>query len=333
MREPGSFPGVSRLVYLEGGFVRSFLISIILISFQPAYATNSVSLFSGTFEGEHPGPVIVGKVARGDQFQIEVPKISALVNYPDPNKPIILERVITSETGAVVSCPWFMKIEGAGLGTKVNETHAAEINHKVFCEDGSCKNIANQIIPKSELLFGRYNLKKVTSNTGEDLGFLNMHGPLYKNYPIYCPEFSVERTFTEVHYFDRLLIIENFREQELNDLDVDFRKIYLTFENEKLDRATCAITDLVIFGDTFRVADLKDCVLPPGEHFTMYAQSRFFLKDTRACGKFVARGRKTEDGYVPDWFMGWYECDGKADRTPIEKQYTYATRLELKLIN
>ncbi len=317
-------------------FLGKMFAIIMLSNYQSTYA-NSITLYSGTFEGEHPAPVLVNKVSRGDRFEIKPGKVSALVNYPDSNHSIITERVITSETGATVSCPWFMKIEGTELGTRVNENHTAEINHKVFCDDGDCKNIANQPIPKSELLFGRYNLKKITSDTGQDLGFLDIHGDRHgarnKGYPIYCPEFSVERKYSELHYFDRLLIIENFREQSLNDLDIDFRKIYLTFENEKGDRATCVLTDLIDFGNTIKVADLKDCVLPTGDHFAMYAQSRFFLNDTRPCGMFVARGVKRESGYVPDWFMGWYECDGKADRTPIEKQYTYTTRVEILFNN
>jgi hypothetical protein len=200
------------------------------------------------------------------------------------------------------------------------------IPHQVICEQGGCKNEVGQVVTQGDLLFGKYYLPKVQSTDGKDLGFRDFdHGSL-----IYCPEFTVERRYSEKHLFDRLLILHSFRQEELVDLDVDFRRIYLTFENERLDRVTCSINDLWTNGDTIQVGDLKDCVLPLGDRFTMLAQSRFFFKDTRPCGKFVAEGVKRGDEIVPDWFLGWYECDGKAGRTPIEKQYTYPVRLELK---
>ena len=327
---------------------RSALIASCLFSIwngAVASASTGVLVYSGTFDGDHPAPVMVGKVKRGDRFEIEVGRASALVNYPDPYQPIITERINTFESGAIVTCPWFMTLEQKGLGTRIDKPHRAEISHKVFCDSGGCTKEVGQPIAQADLLFGKYNLPKVKSNSGQDLGFLDMQWdetpvtdcpewavccPKLNAYWIYCPEFTIERTYSEQHFFEKLLNIENYREQNLTDLDVDFRKVYLTFENEKQDRANCVITDLLGGGDVLRIDDLKDCVLPAGDQFTMYVQSRFFLKDTRPCGKFVTKGVKTPDGYVPDWFMGWYECDGQADRTPIEKQYTYATRVELQ---
>ena len=324
------------------GIVAGCLLSI--LNSAVASASTGVLVYSGTFEGDHPPPAMVGKVKRGDRFEIEVGRASALVNYPDRDTEVVTERVKTFETGAVVTCPYFVKIDGSPRGTRVDAPHSATIDHKVYCEDGTCTDLVGSPIPKDKLLFGKYDLPKITTTDGKDFGFLDTHweftqvacpagsvcGPKIDTYPIACQEFSVERKFSELHYFDRLLVLDNFREQELSDLDVDFRKFYVTFENERHDTATCAVLDLLVGGDVIQLADLKDCALPAGDQFTMYVQSRFFLKDTRPCGKFVTKGIKTADGYAPDWFMGWYECDGQADRSPIEKQYTYATRVELQ---
>lgn len=308
--------------------------------------STDVSLYSGTFEGDHPPPAFVGVVYRGERFQVQVGRVSAIVNYPDPFSPVELERVVTHETGGIVTCPWYVRMD-AKPQTRVDERHVSKIDHKVFCDHGGCSDWAGNPIPASQLLFGRYNLPKcVRGNDNADFGFLDrkrVQNPVetcapggicvQKTERICCQEFSVERTFAEVHYFDRLLIVDSFREQPLTDLDVDFRKLYLTFENSEGERATCGLTDLLSGGDLIKINDLKDCVLPEGDLFTMYAQSRFFHKETRPCGKFIAKGLKTPEGYVPDWFLGWYECDGEVDRTPIVKQYSYATRLELKFVS
>ncbi|HLE01310.1 MAG TPA: hypothetical protein VJB59_13690 [Bdellovibrionota bacterium] len=333
----------------RGGVYLKFAILGLIVAFgvadpRPAKAaTTSVSVYSGTFDGEHPAPTLVGKVQRGQEFLIEVNRLTALVNYPGRDNPVISERVLTSETGATVTCPWYTRIDQKP-NVRVDQPYSTKVTHKATCQDG-CTNGFGQPIPASDLLFGKFNLPKCTAGDGKDYGFYDemwgetpppscpgkVCGPKIDIVPICCQEFTVERQFSELHYFDELLILDSYREEEFLDLDVDFRKIYLTFENERLDRATCVLTDLAVYGDVIRVADLKDCVLPPGNQFTLYAQSRFFLKDTRPCGKFVAKGIKQADGsYAADWFLGWYECDGKADRTPIEKQYSYATRLELK---
>ena len=322
---------------VAAGCVGSFLIG------ATASGSTGVLVYSGTFDGDHPAPAMIGKVRRGDRYQIDVRQASALVNYPNRETEVVSERVETIETGGVVTCPYFVKIDGSPKGTRVNASHAATINHKVVCDDGSCTDLVGVPIPKEKLLFGKYDLPKIQTTDGKDFGFLDTRwdftqvscppgavcGLNIDTYPIACQEFSVERTFSELHYFDRLLILENFREQELLDLDVDFRKFYVTFENERHDTVTCSIPDLLLGGDVIQVGDIRDCVLPAGNQFTMAVQSRFFLKDTRPCGKFVTKGVKTPNGYVPDWYMGWYECDGQADRAPIEKQYAYATRVEL----
>jgi hypothetical protein len=308
----------------------------------------SVSLYSGTFQGEgdHPAPVVVGKVMRGAQFEVRVLSAAALVNYPDPKSPTIIERVQTFVTGGRVSCPWFVKLDGTPGGTRISASYAEEVGHQVVCDDGTCEDLLGRPIPKSKLLFGRYDLPACMMSDGTQFGFFakrwvdtptkdcpagTLCGPEIEIQDICCQEFTVEPRFSAIHYFDRLLITENFREQELTDLDVDLRKMYLTFENDRREQATCVLTDLAIGGELITVNDLRDCVLPAGDQFTMSAQSRFFFKDTRACGKFTAKGVKSGNGIVPDWFLGWFDCDGRQDRTPIMKQYTYATRVNLQL--
>ena len=299
---------------------------------QFVFADTAVSLFSGNLNGEFPLPIFLKTVRRGDRFLIEFQRGVAQVNYLDQD--IILERVVQLENGAKVSCPWFQKLDGVSMGVRVNQQHQATIDERVECSDGTCTGIGGKPIPRTELLFGRYKLPKCKLSTGADFGFVDLHLLDGKMEKICCPEFTVERVYSRVHYFDRLLDSTIEHEQAITDLDVDFNKIYLTFQNKKGDRANCKVADLFKGGNDILIDSLRDCVLPDGNEFVMYAESRFFIKDTRACGKFVTRGQKQSDGtYQPDWFMGWYECDGKVNRSPILKQFTYPTRIDLTLVD
>jgi len=309
-----------------------------------SHASVYVSLNSGAPEGDHPVPVLIGKAMRGDEIRIDIKRATALVNYPDPQKPIIVKRVLTKETGGKVTCPWYYRYDRYQAdpirGTRVDVPFYTEINHKVLCDDG-CNDLNKPAVPVTALLFGRYNLQKCKNTDGSDFGFADtvmkdvcpQGGRCWDarvEMPVCCQEFTVERVFTDTYFFDNLLILDDFREQEINDLDVDLRKIYLTFENENAERTNCKISNL-LKGHWIKIADLRDCQLPPGDRFVMYAQSRFYLKETRPCGKFITNGALNSKGeYAPVWRWGWYECDGKESREPIEKQFTYSTRLELE---
>ncbi|OFZ78440.1 MAG: hypothetical protein A2583_13810 [Bdellovibrionales bacterium RIFOXYD1_FULL_53_11] len=322
------------------------LVTFLLLA-QPLIAVNAaaittVSLYSGTTDGNYPEPMLVGKTVRGDEYKIAIRQARALVNYPDPKNPVIVRRVVTDETGATVICPWYFMYDGrnpsAAYGTRVTTPHVSFVHHKVICDGGACQN-------SPELLFGKFILPKCKNTDGSDLGFDDTvmrnvcpHGPRscwdgWINQSVCCQEFSVERTFTESVYFDKFLVVDDFREQEITDLDIDPGKIYLTFENDRNERTTCKITNFLKRG-WIKIADLRDCTLPAGDHFVMHAESRFFLKETRPCGKFVARGVirnvNNKDEFFPDWRFGWYECDGKNGQKPIEKQFTYSTRFELE---
>lgn len=292
----------------------------------------SVSIFSGQVEGSHPSPVFVAPVKRGDRWAIEFTRGIAQVNFPD--QVVIAERVVKFESGANVTCPWYIQLDGSPMGVRINESHVEKIDHKVDCSDGSCTGFLGKPIPPADLLFGRYHLPKCTIKSGGDYGFNANFFVDRRLIQICCPEFKVERVYSELHYFDQLLETQAQREQSIEDLDVDFKKIYLTFENSKGERSNCQLADLFKGGNEIQIDPLRDCVLPQGEQFMMYAQSRFLMKDTRPCGKFVARGQAQTDGsFQPDWFLGWYECDGKVDHSPIMKQFNYPTRIELKFID
>lgn len=289
----------------------------------------SVSLFSGDEKGEHPAPMIVGKVKRDERFRIEVVNAVAYVNYADPKNAVIVSRIVTAETGGIVTCSRSLVLDGTPSGIWREKTEKITVNHKVFCEMPDCdKNPA-------ALLFGRYDVSKCIGSDGKDFGFGYKEIYNDKILSICCQEFTVERIFKESHYFDWLLIVDGSRAQPISDLDIEYKNFYLTFENENGERTTCSLTDLVDGMDNWiRVADQGDCTLPPGDRFTMYAQSRFYLKETKPCGKLVAKGVKGEEGeYYPDWFMAMYECEGRKSRQPIEKQYTYSTAVELEFIS
>ncbi|OFZ81230.1 MAG: hypothetical protein A2583_08940 [Bdellovibrionales bacterium RIFOXYD1_FULL_53_11] len=310
-------------------------------------ASTTVSLYSGAPEGEHPAPVVVDKVSLNDRYVVKVRSASALVNYPDPERPVIVERVVSNETGGKVTCPWYWNMhwmfwhrinlaELGEYGKRVDAPATLTVNEKVFCDDGTCTDWDGKPLKPERLLHGKYKLRPYLTTDGQVFGLRAEYRPTPADYiTISCQEFVVERIFTDTHYFDKLLVVDDFREEKLTDLDVDMRKIYLTFENSRGDRAHCAISNLfeVARSNAIRVADLRDCVLPTGNELTMYAQSRLIRKETRPCGKLVAMGVEQTDGkFLPDWKSGQYECDGKTDRAPIEKQYSYATRVEIEFL-
>jgi hypothetical protein len=193
-------------------------------------------------------------------------------------------------------------------------------------------NWNNEPIPSDRLLYGKYNIDPYLTLDGKVFGARFNHDFENGDYKtVSCQEFTIERIFTETHYFDQFLTIDSFREEQLTDLDVDFRRIYLTFENARGDQATCAMSNLFEgVKRIIRIDSLRDCVLPPGNEFTMYAESRFFKKETRPCGKIIATGVQQSDGtYIPEWKKAEYECDGKNSRKPIEKRFSYATHIEI----
>jgi len=324
-----------------------------------SFAESRVELFSGTFEGEYPAPILVGKVSRGEVLDLKILRALALVNYPNPKQPLISQRINTKEVGAEVSCNWFVDTKSYPAGSRFDIKHVVKVQGRVICDDGSCLDKAGKPLAKGDLLFGKYNLQKWVAQDGQDVGFRDRYsdswtdpndcrmycnpGPggradcakvckeHFRALEIVCPVFSVESLFAEECFFDEILTIDGFREQELSDLDVDLRAIYLTFINERGDRATCPVSDLLVSDRTLKVSSQRDCVLPPGDEFTLLAQSRFFNKETRACGKRTAPGQAVGGTYKPNWNLSEYECDGKtSSRTPIEKQFKFATRIGIE---
>lgn len=113
---------------------RTIITSALLLIAVNASAATVVSLYSGTPDGNHPDPVLIGKTIRGDEYIISITQAKALVNYPDPSRPVIVRRVVTSETGGNVICPWYFMYDGrhasAAHGTRVN----CSVNtHITFC--------------------------------------------------------------------------------------------------------------------------------------------------------------------------------------------------------
>jgi hypothetical protein len=298
----------------------------------------TAALYSGVSENtaDRPTPTFITKVKRGDRYLFTIERATALVNYPDPTQPpIIAERIITEETGGKITCPWYWimdpmfwwRIDLANLNryaTRVDEPLTDTFPRRLICDDGTCLNSYDAPIPTDRLLYGKYNLDSYLTLDGKVFGAKLMHDFENGDYKtVACQDFTVERLYTEVHYFDQYLTLDNFREEQITDLDVDLRRIYFTFINERGDQATCAVSDLLeSMKRNIRVENRRDCVLPTGNEFAMYADSRFFKKETRPCGKMV---------HVPSRNSTYYECDGKESAMPIEKQFSYATRVEISL--
>jgi hypothetical protein len=319
-----------------------FVIIGLLTLSIPCFA-EVITLDSGN-QGEMPSVrPIAEKVRLGDRLKVRIAAASAFVNYPE--SPEATEMVHYSETSVRVSCPWYTKIDGSPLGEFVNQPFSFIIDHRVTCDAGDCRDSSGNAIPASELLRGVYNVPKCKLGNG-NYGIANttivehpatdcpkdtLCGPRVETTTTCCSDFAIEPVSgIETHYFEQRLILDSTREKAIEPSSVDLGKVYLVFSNGS-EASTCSLADLLGHGKRLQVRSRGNCVLPPGDEFTVYAESRFHITETRPCGTFTTKGIKAGRTYAPDWSNAFYYCDGKLSSSPIERKYTYATRIDLEI--